>query len=218
MPTLHIHLDESGNFTFSPKGTKYYIFAVAWTFNPQALATSLINLRFKLLKQGHDLPFFHAAPDRQVNRDAVISTITAHDDWKWVAVVIEKSKVNPTLREPHKFYPKFAAIPLRFVLRGRRDSSSKVMVYTDKLPVKKHRESVEKTIKAVCRYELPSGVPFCIYHHPSMSNTWLQIADYCAWALARKWEIKDERTYSTLKENLEREELDALRGGDCHYY
>jgi hypothetical protein len=25
------------------------------------------------------------------------------------------------------------------------------------------------------------SVPFCIYHHASASNLWLQVADYCAW-------------------------------------
>ena len=75
MSTLHIHLDESGDFRFTPKGSKYYVFAAVWTFQPRELATSVTNLRFSLLKQGHNLPCFHAAPDQQRNRDAMVMVI-----------------------------------------------------------------------------------------------------------------------------------------------
>ena len=37
MPTLHLHLDESGNFSFKPTGTKYYVFTTAWMARVAAL-------------------------------------------------------------------------------------------------------------------------------------------------------------------------------------
>ena len=133
MSTLHIHLHESGDFRFTPKGSKYYVFAAVWTFYPLELATSVTNLRFSLLKQGHNLSCFHAAPDQQRNRDAMVSVISAFLDWHWVAVVVDKRKVNPIIREPHKFYPKFVAMPLRFIFTGRKQDASKVSIYTDTL-------------------------------------------------------------------------------------
>ena len=36
--TLHIALDEAGNLNFSPRGSKYYVFAAAWTYDPAPLA------------------------------------------------------------------------------------------------------------------------------------------------------------------------------------
>jgi hypothetical protein len=50
LPTLHIHTDESGNFDFSPKGSRYYVFAAAWTYHPAALAANLSALRFEQIK------------------------------------------------------------------------------------------------------------------------------------------------------------------------
>lgn len=217
MSTLHIHLDESGDFRFTPKGSKYYVFAAVWTFHPQELATSVTNLRFSLLKQGYNLPCFHAAPDQQRNRDAMVNNICAFSDWYWVAVVVDKHKVNPIIREPHKFYPKFAAMPLRFILKGRKQDASKVLIYTDTLPVQNQKESVEKAIKTVCREEL-SGIDFHTYHHPTTSNVWLQVADYCAWATQRKWRDGDTRTYEKLANNLAQPELEALKTGDVLYY
>ena len=172
----------------------------------------------ELLKQGHDLPRFHATTDKQENRNAVTRLLAASNSWSWVAIVIEKSKVNPEIRDPHEFYPKFAQVPLKFILRGRLRGASRVMIYTDTLPIHSHLEPVRKAMKSACRQALPSGVPFCTYHHPSASNPWLQIADYCAWAIARKWEGGDSRTYDTLKPRLAIPELEVLRSGTTHYY
>jgi hypothetical protein len=75
VPTLHIHLDESGNWHFNPKGSKYYAFAVVWTYDPQPLAIALTALRFRLVKQGLSIDGFHASPDKQSTRDAVVNTM-----------------------------------------------------------------------------------------------------------------------------------------------
>ncbi|MGH7567789.1 MAG: hypothetical protein ACREL9_02290, partial [Gemmatimonadales bacterium] len=78
MPTLHVHLDESGDLTFKPAGTRFYVFTAAWTYDPAPLAGALSALRFSLLKQGHDLHRFHATADKQVNRNAVVAALAQH--------------------------------------------------------------------------------------------------------------------------------------------
>jgi hypothetical protein len=81
----------------------------------------------------------------------------------------------------------------------------------------KKREAAEKAIKAACRAELKT-IPFEIFHHPEQCNNWIQVADYCTWAVARKWERKDTRTYDQLRVRLHAPELDALRNGSTFYY
>ena len=104
-------------------------------------------------------------------------------------MVIEKAKVYPDLRPPHRFYPRFAASVLRYVFRRHLQAgTSTVLVFTDTLPINKRREAVEKSIKTVSRHELQAETRFESYHHPSATNPWLQVADYCAWAVFRKWE------------------------------
>lgn len=218
MATLHVHVDESGDFDFSPTGSRYYVFSVAWTYEPAQLAHALTQLRFGLLKAGHDLPAFHAVNDRQANRNAVVSTMLGHGNWAFASMVVEKSKVNPVIREPREFYPQFASMVLRFVFRGRiAVGTSRVLIFTDRIPVHR-KKAVEVALKSACRADLPKGMPFDIYHHPKESNKWIQVVDYCCWAIFRKWEHSDERTYQQIRGHLVTPELNVLRRGLTHYY
>ena len=219
MPTLHVHLDESGNLTFKPTGSRYYVFTAAWTYDPAPLSSALTTLRFALLKQGHDVHRFHATDDKQVNRNAVVKILAGHAGWQFAAVVIEKAKVYPDLRAPHRFYPLFASSVLKYVFhRHNAPGTGTVLVFTDTLPVHERREAAEKAIKTACRRELAKGTRFHAYHHSSASNPWLQVADYCSWAVFKKWEQQDTRTYDQLSHRLAEPELDALRQGTVLHY
>lgn len=219
MPTFHLHLDESGDLNFSKQGTQYYVFTVAWTYYPLELANSLTALRFSLLKRGHDLARFHAADDKQENRDAVINEIVKHRRWRFTAIIIEKAKVDPSIYETQKFYPKYAGMVVRWVLRRRRiENTENVLLYVDNYPTNKHREALKKAIKYACVTELPSTTKFHLYHHYSHSNAWLQVTDYCCWAVFRKWERNDPRTYTQLSPYLAGRELDVLAKQTNVYY
>ena len=218
MSTLHVCLDEAGDLSFTPKGSKYYLFAAAWTYDPYPLARALTDLRYSLLKQGHNLDSFHATEDKQANRDAVVTSLTAHEGWNFAGLVVEKRKLNPSIREPEVFYPKFAGMLLAFVLKGRvKPGASRVLAFTDTLPIKRKRDAVEKAFKETCRKHLPK-TPFEMYHHPRQSNCWIQAADYCCWSLQRKCERADLRTYDVLKARLAKSELEVFAHGDGTLY
>lgn len=221
MSTLHIHLDESGNWTFAPKGSKYFVFAVAWTYDPAPLARSLTALRFGLVRQGHSIESFHASPDKQTTRDIVVRAMLADTAWNYAAVVLEKRKVNPVLREPHRFYPQFAGTLLKFVLRGRvRPGTDRVLFFADTIPMDTNakREGVLKAIKTTCASELKAGTEHHVFSHRRESNKWLQVADYCCWSVAKKWEIGDTRTYDSLRPRLAATELNLTSRGDQTTY
>lgn len=220
MSTLHLHLDESGDLNFSPRGSRYYLFAAVWTYNPLPLAIQLQLLRFRLLKQGSNIEKFHASSDHRRIRQLVISKMLSSSDWKFAAVVVQKNRVPPKDREHlGSFYSRFATMPLSLVLRGPiREHAHNVLVYTDRFPEQCNRELTEKAIKIACRAELPSGFPFHVYHHASASNLWLQIADYCAYAIARKWEKGDLSLYTLLQRHLAKGEADVLRAEPTEYY
>ena len=118
----------------------------------------------------------------------------------------------------YKFNSCYCVIGKKFRGILSRTNFTRVLIYTDSLPVQNQKESVEKAVKQVCRAELGRGFPFCLHHHPSSSNAWLQVADYCAWALARKWEQGDTRTYDVLRQNLACDEMDVLAKGNEFYY
>ncbi len=219
VPTLHVSLDEGGDLNFSPTGSRFYTFAAAWTYDPHPLAIELTRLRFGLLKAGHDIPSFHATEDKQAHRDLVMGKLLEAPGWNFAAMVVEKRKINPSVRQPERFYPQFAGMVLKFIFRGRLlADTSQVVTCTDTLPMAKKREGVTKMFKVAAREHLPSGCRFDIYHHPRESNKWIQVADYCCWSVHRKWERSDVRSYDQLRSRLFVPELNLTDRSDGTVY
>lgn len=222
MSTLHVHIDESGDLDFSPRGSKFIVFAALWTYEPLLLAWHLQNLRFGFLKACSSerlakyrlerLERFHCCEDSFYVRELVIKRMVTSPGWKFAATVIQKSKVSPSEREHMgSFYARFASIPLRLLLRGPiGHRATRVLIYTDRFPNQCKREWTEKAIRESCRAELPTGLPFSVFHHASSSNACLQAADYCAYAVARKWERNDPRLYDLLRSRLTKTEWNVL--------
>ena len=51
----------------------------------------------------------------------------------------------------------------------------------------------------------------------SAEDPMLWAADYCAWAIQRKWELGDARSYSLIEGKI-RSEYDLFRTGKVEYY
>ena len=100
MPTLHIHADESGDLKFTRGGSRHFTFAAAWTYDPAPLATEVTSLRFSHLRNGDDIERFHANQDRDWLRRQVVAKLIAFDNWSFAAIVVDKSKLHPTLQDP----------------------------------------------------------------------------------------------------------------------
>jgi hypothetical protein len=52
---------------------------------------------------------------------------------------------------------------------------------------------------------------------PAASDPCLQVADYCSWAIQRKWEHGDPRSYDLIKSQI-RTEYDYFKYESHHYY
>lgn len=222
MLTLHVHLDESGDLNFSPEGSRYFVFAAAWTYDPAPLANDLAALRFKLVKQGHGehLSGFHAREDAHPKRDLVFGVLMKHLTWNFASIVVDKRRVNPVLYDPETFYPKFSAMLLRFIFKGRiKPRTAGVLIYTDTLPFSgKRAKAAEVAIKTACRSDLPENLPFQVLHHRRESNAWIQVADYCCWGVCRKWEHGNPDVYDQIKARLAATEIEPTSRGDGTIY
>ena len=219
--TFYVYLDESGDWEFSPKGSTHFAVGALWTSEPAALVHALVNLRFELLKEGVDLDSFHASPDKQATRDRVFATLRAVQGWQFAAVLMEKRKVNPTLRDPQRFYPIIALPAVTVALQHRSPATSRAIVFADtiNLGTRAKREGALKAIKRACTEHLPSGIPHHAYSHRRESNALLQAVDYCLWAVFRKWERADNRAYDSIKQKLVAPELCITHdGGGNEYY
>lgn len=214
--TVFLFFDESGNLDFSTNGTKYYQFGALTTREPASLLRPLSDLRYHLIAEGTEIESFHASEDRQAVRDRVFEVLQVQGDFEFDCVIIEKQKVNPVLYDPVRFYPQFASYLLKYIFGRYNDEGERIVVITDRIPVSKKRRAVEKTFKSYIRGHLANR-PFTVLHHASASHVCLQAADYCNWAVYKKWKDEERRPYDLIRKFV-RSEFDILSHGGEYFY
>lgn len=216
---LYIFLDEAGDFAFSDRGTRYFIVGSITAERPFPVYPKLTELKYSLAEEGTDLEYFHASENAQAVRDRVFAIIQENlNGIRIDTTVVEKRKTGPALQVPEKFYPRMLGYHLEFILRQYRLTDyTRVLVYTDQIPIQRNREAVKKAIKQTMAKALPESVAFQVLHHDSKSNFQLQVADYCTWAVYRKWARQDERSYVLIAQAI-RSEFDIFRTGTRLYY
>jgi hypothetical protein len=176
----------------------------------------LSDLRYDLISNGVEIEEFHASEDRQVVRDQVFQILADAGDFDFDAVVVEKRKASPVLHDSIRFYPQFANYLLRYVFKRYADPTERVVVITDTLPVKKRRKAIEKAFKSYIRANLRRR-PFSLLHHSSGSHACLQAADYCNWAIYRKWKDGETRPYEMISRFV-RSEFEIFARGRKVFY
>lgn len=204
---LYLFLDEAGNLDFSPNGTRYFLLGCITKERPFRAYQELTELKYDLIEQGIGLEYFHAAEDKQKTRDRVFDIIRRNLDGVRVdALLIEKRKTAPALQVEERFYAHMLGQLLQFILgQHRLEDFAEVIIFTDRIPVHRKRSAVEKAVKITLAALLPSAVRYRVLHHDSKSNCDLQIADYCTWAVYRKWALADARSFAIIAPAVQRE-------------
>ena len=217
MSDLYVFIDEAGEFNFSPNGSRYFTLTALSTFDIEQCVAELHALKHSLIDDGHEVEYFHASEDRQVIRDAVFSILNACSHIRVDAIVADKPKANPSISLPEVFYPKMFEPLLRYVLRqaGSRNTD-RVVIFTDTIPINRKREAVLKGLKESIRREMGKRA-FVILSHQSRSHPYLQLADYCSWAIYVKWERGESRPFERIQ-HLVKSELDIFSRGDGKIY
>lgn len=216
---LYVFLDEAGNFDFSPSGTKVFVLGAVTKERPFHAYKELAELKYDLIELGTNLEYFHAAENAQPVRNRVFEIICGHlAGIRIDALIVEKRKTGPALQPEEEFYPRMLSYLLRYILQHHDLGLFKeVIVFTDRLPIQKRRAAIEKTIKTTLERVLPATARYRLVHHESRSNFDLQIADYCTWAIYRKWNSGDLRSFQQIQSAVE-SEFDIFRSGTRSYY
>lgn len=177
------------------------------------------ELKYDLIELGVNLECFHASEDRQAVRDSVFAVIARSLAAMRVdSLIVEKRKTDPALQPDHQFYPRMVGYLLKYVLAPAvLGDCREVVVVTDTIPVNRKRRAVEKAIKTSIAAMVPPDVRHTVLHHRSGSFLGLQVADYCNWAIFRKWERRDTRSYALIAPAV-RSEFDIFKRGERHYY
>ena len=163
----------------------------------------LAVIRERVFRGGFIPQAFHASEDKQAVRDQVFDAIVAWGAFEMHVVVLEKAKAPKSHRESARFYSFAADLALRRVLE-RHPTDEPIYVITDSLPSSGKREAIVKGFKASLAGVLPNR-EYHIEHHASGSQACLQAADYVNWAVFKKWERGDSRSYSLIAPFLAQE-------------
>ena len=80
---------------------------------------------------------------------------------------------------------------------------------------KKERATFCNELDDVMRHTVKAR--WAVDFRPSQCDPCLQVADYCAWAIQRKWEGGDARSYDIIKNKITYEYELWAKGTELHY-
>jgi hypothetical protein len=213
---MHLFADESGNFDFSRNrgASRYFILTSVTLRDCATVNTRFHELRHQMAWEGHDHPGpFHAAIDPGPVRNRVFGLIEAQD-LRVDAVVIEKAKAMPHTRtSEERFYQHAWFYLMRYV--APRLSCSELLVVTASLGTKKRRLAFYEIVQGVMRQVGRTTYKTACWE--ATSDSCLQVADYCGWAIQRKWESSDPTPYSRIAGKV-KSEYDLFAAGTRLYY
>jgi hypothetical protein len=216
MSRLYVYADESGDFDFSPKGSKYFILTTIIA-RDLAVANQLQELRRELAWDGIDLRReFHAADDKQVVRNCVFDVIGGYD-FRVDATILDKRKTRPHVRSTDEsFYQTAWYYHMKYLVPQMSKNEEQLLVIAASVGTKAKRQAFHDGIRDVMQ-QVSSGRHFKTAFWPAATDPCLQIADYCSWAIQRKWENNDDRSYLLIKDKIS-SEYNLFASGQTNYY
>jgi hypothetical protein len=218
MPNTFIFADEAGCFTFTRDAnvSRYFILCTV-TMDDCAIATDLLQLRRDLAWEGAERgEYFHATEDKQLVRDRVFDAITKRP-FSIQATIMEKSKAQSQVRTDKPcFYQYGYFYHFKHGISRVLNSSSETLVTTASLGTRKEKIAFQDAVSKVMR-QTHLSKQWKADFMPCHADPCLQVADYCAWAIQRRWEREDNRSYDLIKDRINYE-YDLWSHGNTHYY
>jgi hypothetical protein len=217
MADRYVFSDEAGNFDFSRNsGASRYFILGTLTANDCRIGDDLLQLRRELGWRGVHLDsVFHATEDPQAVRDEVFEVLGS-GDFRIDATILEKSKARVHLQNERSLYKMAWYLHFKHVAPEVATKADRMFVVASSLGTKKKRGTFHEAVDDVVAQVSP-----CASHRvafwPAASDPSLQVVDYCVWAIQRKWERDDRRSYDLIKDKI-KSEFDVWSIGRRHYY
>lgn len=129
---------------------------------------------------------------------------------------MEKRKTQPHLaNDQERFYKMAWYLHFRHVAPLVTSASTELLVIAAQIGTKKRRKAMRLGIADVvdqstrCKWE--------VAFWPAASDPCLQVADYCCWAIQRKYERADTRSYDLINDKI-KSEFQPFDSGQQTYY
>lgn len=217
----YIYADESGNFYFSDdtKASRYFILTTV-AVSEHTAETDLMDLRRELAWEGWPgvqlRNAFHAADDNRHVRNRVFNVLSRHE-FRIDATILEKRKVNPELHSTDaRFYGFAWRCHLRGLISMLNAPNSEHLIIASSIGNNRMRRAFDLEISQISRLVTHSSTIKSDMWSAN-TNPLLQVADYCSWAVQRKWEHGDSMPYSFIGNNLN-SQYDIFQNSAIVYY
>ena len=199
MVRVEIYGDESGDFSFSGKpGASQYFMVTTIAVRENTLGHQLLNLRRDLMWERYALPRgFHAQQDSAELRDRVYDVIAA-SGIRIDSTIVAKSDVRKPLQRSNLRFLNFVWFAhLRHVIPRIAGAGDEIMVVGAAVRTQMSDTDVRNALGQIVTDVHPG--PGHAHIVNASTDFMVQAADYCGWAVQRKWERGDFRAYNRVR-------------------
>ena len=218
MSDVYVFADEAGNFDFSRRNgaSKYFILCTV-TLDDCSIGNDLLTLRRELAFRGLGPDrCFHATEDAQAVRNEVFNLLSGFS-FRVDATIFEKAKAQPQVRRNETTFYKYAwFLHFKYVSPQVARSQDRLLIVAASLGTKQKRRGFHLGIADVA-FQVNRTLKYATAFWPAETDPCLQIADYCTWAIQRKWEAGDTRSYTLIQSHI-RSEFEVWQRGGALYY
>ena len=218
MARVYIFGDESGNLDFrrATGASKYFIIGTV-TLHGCTIGDDLLELKRRLHWDGHAVrDYFHAVDDKQAVRDEAFALLGQHD-FRVDATILEKSKAVPGLAQDDvQFYKQAWHFHLKHLVPRVAEAGDEVFLVAASFGTNARKTAAKIAFQDVVAQVAHTQTCKTAFW-PAATDPCLQVADYCCWAIQRKWESNDPRSHVLIAGKI-RSEFDAFSFGGTHYY
>ncbi len=214
-----VFADEAGNFDFSKdrNASRYFILTTVVIDEHERIESELLRLRRNLAWENMEIAgAFHATEDKQAVRDQVFELIQGYDV-RIDATIFEKSKCQPHQRTDEVSFYKFAwFFHMKYLAPHLASNLDEMLIVAASINTRAKALSFRLSVEQVMA-QTSTARDMRVKMWPAATDPCLQVADYCCWAIQRKWELGDDRSYNLVKGKIY-SEFDIFRRGKDHYY
>ena len=215
--------DEAGCFAFKRRkagrkdGPSDYFILTTVTAATWTISDDLLQIRRELCLSGEpERDKLHATSDLQEVRNRVFAII-AKQPLRIDATILKKSKAQPHTRSSNALFYKYAwYYHMKHVAPKVAKQTDKLLITAAALGTKRTRAAFKESVNRTVQQNLERD-RWEVAFHESYKDPLLWVADYCAWAIQKKWEQGDERSYALIKEKIETE-FDLFKTGPEEFY
>jgi hypothetical protein len=223
MSNAYVFADEAGCFVFKRRkpdrkdGPSDYFILTTVTAPEWGISDDLLSIRRSLALRGEpERDKLHATTDLQEVRNEVFAVL-AKQPFRIDCTVLEKCKAMPHTRETEeRFYRHAWYFHLKHVGPLIAKQCDKMLITAAALGQKKTRAAFKAGVNEAAQQVL-AREKWEIAFHESCKDPLLWVADYCSWAIQKKWEHGDRRSYDLIANKI-KTEFDLFEPGLRKYY